>query len=540
MAQNVDAHTIRPPRALALPAGVAARWFRLGVGAVALASGVFFVVRLTAWPPHEDETLALFVGRDSLGGVVGHVTHDRGGAPLHFLLAWGVAHAGFGLAGLRLVSAAIALASLPAMAALGARLVDRRTALLGTTLAAPTWIFLFHGVFGRMYSLFLLTSTLAALALLRALDRGGGRRWTLWVLAILATVGTHPYGALVFVGQGLFVLLAHLGRLRAALVAFAAVLVVGVPFWLTDLVLASRFDVGVGGGGQQLGSSRTVASYLWHVAGDLSAGWTLGLVPILALALLGAVSVPRETLLLTASLILTPTVAFFGTRLGSTAAPQTRHLIFVLPLFSLLVAAGLLRAARRLPAVLVLAVVALVTAEVGWAWHRTPALVVGEARVRETARHEAGAWLARTARVDDVLFGYEPLFLGAWERDRAFPRTVVPRADATLALRVLRRTTPLGRGVFVIDGSDSRNARPTLGIALRAPSPGEAFVVRRFGPFLVVRTRHATRTPARFLALAESVQRLSRSLGIAHAGVNLDTVRQAERRLERSQRLDGP
>lgn len=533
MAQNVDAQTIRPPRALSLPAAVATRWFRLGVGGVALASAAFFLVRLTAWPPHEDETLALFVGRDSLGGVVGHVTHDRGGAPLHFLLAWGVAHTGFGLTALRLVSAAIALASLPAMAALGARLVDRRTALLGTTLAAPTWIFLFHGVFGRMYSLFLLTSTLAALSLLRALDRGGARRWALWVLAIIVTVGTHPYGALVFIGQGLFVVLAHRERLRAALVAVGAVLAVGAPFWLTDLVLAGRFDVGLGGGGQQLGSTRTVASYLWQVAGDLSAGWTLVLVPILALAMVGAVSVPREMLLLTVSLVGAPTAAFFGARLGNTAAPQTRHLIFVLPVFSLLVAAGLVRLARRLPAVLVVAVVAILAAEVAWTWHRTPALVVGEAKARETARHEAAAWLARTARVDDVLFGYEPLYLGAWERDKAFPSTVVPRADATLALRVLRRTTPLGRGVFVIDGSDSRNARPTLSIVLRAPSPAEAFVVRRFGPFLVVRTRHATRTPGRFLALAESVQRLSRSLGIAHAGVNLDTVRQAERRLGR-------
>src|SRR5262249_57107922 len=116
-----------------------ARWFTLGVAGVAAAATAFFLARLTAWPPHEDETLALFVGRDSLGGVIHHVTHDRGGAPLHFLVAWSVVHLGFGLAGLRLVSAACPVGSLFATAALVARLADRRTAFIATPLGAGTW-----------------------------------------------------------------------------------------------------------------------------------------------------------------------------------------------------------------------------------------------------------------------------------------------------------------------------------------------------------------------------------------------------------------
>ena len=59
----------------------------------------FLALRLTAWPPHEDETLALFVGRDSLDGMLGTVLNQRGGAPLHFLFAWAVAHHGGGLDG---------------------------------------------------------------------------------------------------------------------------------------------------------------------------------------------------------------------------------------------------------------------------------------------------------------------------------------------------------------------------------------------------------------------------------------------------------
>ena len=155
MSQNVDTRPTPRVAALSLREALAARWFPLGVAGVALAATAFFLAYLTAWPPHEDETLALFTGRDSLAGTIRHVTRERGGAPLHFLLAWGVAHVGFGLKTLRLVSAALAV--------LGRRLADERTALLGTALAAGSWLFLFYGTFGRMYSLFLLTSVLAAL-----------------------------------------------------------------------------------------------------------------------------------------------------------------------------------------------------------------------------------------------------------------------------------------------------------------------------------------------------------------------------------------
>ena len=143
------------------------------------------------------------------------------------------------------VSAVFAVASLPVVALLLARLAGRLPALIGTVLVATSWTFLFHGVYGRMYSLFLLTAALSYLALLHAIDRGGKRAWALWALAILATVATHPYGALVLASQGAFVVAGHRERLREALWAFGAVAVLGIPFWLTDLVLAGRFDAGV-------------------------------------------------------------------------------------------------------------------------------------------------------------------------------------------------------------------------------------------------------------------------------------------------------
>jgi hypothetical protein len=533
MSDSAEATALRVTRAPALRAALAARWFPLGIGLVATAAGAFLLTRLNAWPPHEDETLALFVGRDSLVGTIRHVTSERGGAPLHFVLAWGVAHVGLGLTGLRLVSLVLAVGSLVATALLGARLADRRTALLATALAAGSWVFLFHGVFGRMYSLFLFTSTLAALALLRALERGRARDWALWSLAMLACIASHPYGALVLAGQGLFVLLER-RRLLPASVAFAATLAAGTPFWLTDRRLADRFDMGVGGGGAQLGGPRQVGNFLWSAAADFSVGLRWPLFVVAALLAVGIVVVPRRAALLGLSLLAVPVGAFLAAKLHTAAAPQTRHLIFLLPFFWLVAAAGLLRLLGRMPLLVVLAAAALVAGEASWVSHRTPQFLDGEPAARVSARHEASAWLAAGSRPDDLLHGYNPVFLGAWERNRSFSRIVVPRADVALMLRVLRRHEPLGRAVFVLDGSNPRNRRPTMQIGTPVVEPRDAFDVRSFGPFLVVRSRRPTVTPLGFLVLAERVEAVGRTLGLDETVINLDIVRAALRRLDQS------
>ena len=504
---------------------LAARWPSLGTVGVVLAATAFLLHQLMAWPPHEDETLALFTGRDSLAGVVEHVTRDRGGAPLHFLLAWAVAHLGFGLGALRLLSAAFAIASLPLVAALGTRLADARVGFVATAIVTPSWLFLFHGVYGRMYSLFLFLSLACLLALLRALDRGGKGRWALWVVAALLTVAAHPYGVLMLGGQGLYVLVARRDRIREAVLAGAAVLVLGIPFWLTDVVLAGRFDVGVGGGGAKLGGPTAVARYLWRSAGDASAGWWPVSLLAVAAAVVGVVRMRREARALVLCSLGATLAAFLVARLGSSAAPESRHLIFLLPLSALAVATTIVLLGRRSVALAVVATTALVVTQVAWAWHRSSPLFDWEPDARQAARADAEAWLARTSRPDDVLFGYDPLYLGAWERDRSsFPTTVVPRADPTLALRVLRRAAPLGRGVWVLDASEKNNIHPRLEIERKLPDPASPYVVRAFGPFLVIRTLRPVVTPKAFLYLSARALLVGQQLGIGDADVNLHTI----------------
>src|SRR5215210_1792843 len=73
-------------------------------------------------PLFEDEAVAGLVASRPVGELLGNVMWDRGGAPLHFLLA----HAGFGVSGgwetLRWLSVAAALASVPVCFDLGRRL----------------------------------------------------------------------------------------------------------------------------------------------------------------------------------------------------------------------------------------------------------------------------------------------------------------------------------------------------------------------------------------------------------------------------------
>jgi hypothetical protein len=512
---------------------VDAFWPATAAVAAALAGVLGWFLR--TWPPHEDEALALFVGRGSLGHVLHTVVAERGGAPLHFAFAWLVVHLGGGLTGLRIVSLVFAVASVPLIALLGARLADRMTGVVAAALASGSWVMMFHGIYGRMYSLFLFTSLLSFLALLAALDGGGRRRFALWGAALLLMLASHPYAVLVVAAQGLFILLRR-RRLREAIVTLAVVGVVGTPFWWADLVLRDRFDVGVGGGGPRLGSPTSVLHYFWWVAGDFSAGHHAWSTPVLLLALVGAVLLwrrRRDSLALFACVIAVPAVAFMLATLNSTASPEARHLIFALPFFSVLLATPIVELGRRggrlAPAAALIAVAVLLTGEVRWTHEKTPALFDGDPPGEAQARDAAGAWLAATYRPSDVLLGYEPVYLQAWERNRSFSGHTLPRADPALLASSLKDIPePLGRGVWVFDASDTTNLKERQTIPLVTPSPHSAFDARAYGPFLVIRSRQPLVTRARYLSVSEEVMRLGRSLQIGDADINLRTLLRAE------------
>jgi hypothetical protein len=517
---------LAPPR-VAVARDLSPRLFAAGVAVCTVGVAAFLSHAVTAWNPHEDEVLALFSGRGSLADLY-ETVFRRGGAPLHYTLAWIVAHAGGGLLGLRIVSAVFAVAAVPIVALLGARLAGRAASLVAVVVMCGSWTLLFHGVYARMYSLFLVTSALSYLALLHAIDRGGRRAWTYWTLAILATAATHTYGAIVLLSQGIYYLLVR-APVRRALVPGAVVLVLGIPLWYSDLVLAGRFDVGIGTGGARLDGPLDVFRYFFHVAGNFTAGWLWAVWPVLAVWALGFAVVARRrprTALLAGCVFATPVVVLLAAKVGSHASPETRHMIFALPFFMLLLAVGIVRA-LRLPVLVAAAVGLLVWGEVAWGMKRNPEIYGHEPPIRVAARDAASAWLAQRMRSDDVLLGYDPLFLGAWEDGGDVSRTVVPRADFKLALDVLRKAPkPLGRAYFVFDASDTNNWRRRLYVPAIVPPEG-GFEAHAFGPFLVLRTTAPTRTVRGFLVRAEQAELVGKSIYAGDADVNYDTVHRA-------------
>jgi hypothetical protein len=175
-----------------------------------------------------------------------------------------------------------------------------------------------------------------------------------------------------------------------------------------------------------------------------------------------------------------------------------------------------------------------VALQLAWGWSQTAELYRGEPAARVTARHAAASWLAETSRSDDVLFGYDPLFLEAWRDGGDVSRSVVPRADPRLALDALQRAEPLGRALWVFDASDTGNRIRRLVVPNRPPDPRAAFETRTFGPFLIVRTVEPAGDVRSYLKLARRAQLAGKVLAIADADTNLLTVLEAGALLART------
>ena len=381
--------------------------------------------------------------------------------------------------------------------------------------------------------------------MLRALGRRTAWTWVAWGLATLAAIATQPYGALVLAIAAVFVL----GRwqrerfaLRPAFLSFAAVVLLALPLWLVYRVLAKRFDVGVtGSSGSKLGSPLDVLAYLARVAGDFTAGWAVAVALAIAVASVGLVVLARRrpaSAFLAGTAILLPAAALLVARSGSNVSLESRHLIFLLPFFSMLVAVGMLRlaslAGARWPTALLLGLGLLLSAEIAWGWSRTPWMYGGEPAARKDARAAAASWLNATSRPDDVLFGYEPLYLDAFEDGAPYGQIIVQRADPKLALDTLAKIQkPLGRGVWVLDATDQLDISKQR-LTIPNVTPGPQFEARAFCPFLVIRTKKPTVTAETFLRDTAVVEFNGKALGIGDAGLNLQTAVNALARLQRN------
>jgi hypothetical protein len=379
--------------------------------ALAVSAGVAYLFAtsipdISHKPWHEDEAVAGLISARPLGDLLHTVLLDRGGAPFHFLLA----HIAFAVDGsptaLRWLSLVFALATIPLCYDLARRLAGRFAGMTAAALAATSQLLAIYATFGRMYSLFAFTSALALDLFVRAVGRPTRATLAAATAAGLLPILVHPFGVFVF-GAELAVAL-WLWRLRALPAALLA-----VPFVLPYLRLPGRYD-------PEVGMSAAEAT-LRALAGS-AGGFGIGLAVFGAFAAIGAWSLPRRFAALGLLLVVVPAVML--TAFGDKLSP--RHLIFLLPVWTTFVSAGVARMPAR---------AAVAAAAIGIGLLAPSA--VAEPRTSDAEISSAAAWVRANVRPGDALYPYSPVFLAALPQ--ASVAHALPREPVALR-RSLRRT----------------------------------------------------------------------------------------------------
>jgi hypothetical protein len=434
-----------------------------------------------AKPLHEDEAVAGLISARPLGDLLHTVVLDRGGAPLHFLLAHVALAIDTTPESLRWLSLVFALATVPLCYDLTRRLAGQMAGLTAAALAATSQLLLVYGTFGRMYSLFAFASALAADLFVRALERPQRREVLAAAAAALLPLAVHPFGAFLFFAEAAVALWLWRGRSPRAALPVLAVALLALPLLLADLRLSDRYAPEAG---QDLDSGTSARAATLHALGGAAGGRGIVLAVFVLLAAAGIFAVARRRPAVAAFAVLTLAVApvalavagavgIAGDRLGP------RHLIFMLPIWIALVATGATQVGALLPAKpRVAALAAIVAAAV-----LAPS-AVSEPRTIPTGTERAlgapAAWLATQLGPGDVLYPYSPVFLAALpvaKEARAYSREPVALARAV-------KRTGATRTVFIsipLRGPVNGDALRRAGVRFRA-FPSWLILVSR-GPF---------------------------------------------------------
>ena len=432
-------------------------------------------------PLDEDEAVAGLISARPLGDLLHTVVLDRGGAPLHFVLAHFVLAIDTTPEALRWVSVVFALATVPLCYDLARRMSGRLAGLTAAALAATSQLLLIYGTFGRMYSLFAFASALAADLFVRAVMRPHRGPAIAAAAAALFPLAVHPFGALLFAAEAAVALWLWRGRQPRTALPVLAVAALAVPLVLADLRLSERYAPAAG---QKVESGTSPGAATLHALGGAAGGRGVALVLFSALAAVGALTLARRCPAVAAFAVLVfavppPVLAIANTAgiTGDRLAP--RHLIFMLPVWIALVASGATRLVASLRVRPRAAAVATILAAAALAPN-----AVSEPRTMATGAEQAvaapAAWLTTALARRDVLYPYSPVFLAAlpaarearaYSRDPVALARAVRRTGATNALFV---SVPLREPV---DGNALRRA----GVRFRAfPS---WLILESRGPF---------------------------------------------------------
>ena len=495
----------------------------LGLAALAGAAG-FLLARLApavgSKPLVEDEAVAGLVSVRPLGEVVDTVLTERGGSPLHFVLAHFALVADMSPDALRWLSVVFALAAVFLTYDLARRLAGPVAGGAAAMVVATSTVLGVYGSFGRMYALLAAAAALALDLFVIALRRRtvGSALAAAAAAALLPAV--HPYGAILLAAEGLVAAVLWRGRGIRRAAPVIAVGLLGVPFVVANLRLAERYSVGIGDG-ERLASPGRAWSQLTRALGSFAGGHGPLVLVFVLLAAVGLVLVARREPfvgLLAAIVFVTPPILLAIATTEADPALSPRHLVFLLPLWAALVGVAVARLGERGPVISAAALVALAVLAVA-----APAGGVTDPRDRPDVILGGGPpktalggdpvrapaeFVRQKVRPGDVLFPYSPVFLAALpESARA---TTLPPVESSVIRRAIDRVPQEPAALFLAIPSDHPIPAARLSELLGPRAEVQPFqrgwlVIRVGGPFAdpravlseAVRVLETTRAVAR-------------------------------------------
>jgi 4-amino-4-deoxy-L-arabinose transferase-like glycosyltransferase len=175
----------------------------------------------------DEATTALLV-HFSPGKMLGQIPYSESTPPLYYCIAWVWARIfGYGETGLRSLSAAAGVLTVPVAYAAASRLISVRAGLIAAALTACNPLLIWYSQEARSYQLLVLLSATSVLAFAYLLERPSARYAALWVIASALALATHYYAILAVVPEGLWLLYVH-RRSRAVQVALGIIVLCGL------------------------------------------------------------------------------------------------------------------------------------------------------------------------------------------------------------------------------------------------------------------------------------------------------------------------
>ena len=362
------------------------RWLAVIAGAALLLRSI----TLTTQSFWFDEVLTA-IGAQSFAWVL-YSAQIFGHPPLQYLIAWAAGGPAATEGMVRLPFVAAGVAAVVALAFLGRRLIGPATGLLAASLLAVSPFHVELSQLARPYSLVVLVVALSWLALFRALERSRAVDWLAFSAAAAVAFYAHYLGGMVVLVQAI-VAAVWIGRRRdgrggPALISFAGVAVLLAP-WLE--VVRPLVGAQLEGGSLSAGA---LDDFVLHVLLPEQVGPGLAGLVTVGLCLLGLWDLRTRPEVALAAL-LSPALPIALLWAANPAhALAGRHFAFALPMVTLLIAHGLVTAAR------------LIEVAVSWRPQLPPQLAMVRARRAVPAAIAVGLTVVTHLPAGAALGGY--------------------------------------------------------------------------------------------------------------------------------------